>query len=173
MSDVEIDCGCCTLRPFRASDAESVAKHANDRDVWLNLRDRFPYPYLREHADAYITYASSKVPPTSLAICVDGPAVGSISLVLGTDIERVNAEIGYWLGRPYWGRGIVSAAVKGMTQYAVKQFKLTRVFAVPFVRNPASSRVLEKAGYVREALMRQSAIKDGVVEDQYLYAWYA
>jgi RimJ/RimL family protein N-acetyltransferase len=85
----------------------------------------------------------------------------------------VNAEIGYWLGKPYWGRGITTAALKGATPYACRQFGLTRVFAIPFVHNVGSIRALEKAGYVREGLMKQSAIKDGVVQDQYLYAWYA
>jgi len=170
---MKIDCGACELRPFQADDAPSIAELANDRDIWLNLRDRFPYPYELAHAEAYFAHVSKQNPPTSLVISVEGRAVGSISLKLGSDIERVNAEIGYWLGKPYWGRGIATAALGGMTQYALKEFKLTRVFAVPFTRNPASTRVLEKAGFIREGLMRQSAIKDGIVEDQYLYAFYA
>lgn len=168
-----IDCGVCELRPFQSGDAPSIASLANDRDIWINLRDRFPHPYEITHAEAYIAHVSKLEPPRSLAISVETRAVGSIGLILGSDIERVNAEIGYWLGKPYWGRGILSAALGAMTQYAIKEFKLTRVFAVPFVRNPASSRVLEKAGFIREGLMKQSAIKDGIVEDQYLYAFYA
>jgi RimJ/RimL family protein N-acetyltransferase len=170
---MKVDCGVCELRPFRPDDAPSIAELANDRDIWINLRDRFPHPYELSHAKAYIVRVSKQNPPTSLAISFAGRAVGSISVILGSDIERVNAEIGYWLGKPYWGRGILSAALGAMTQYAIKEFKLTRVFAVPFVRNPASSRVLEKTGFIREGLMKQSAIKDGVVEDQYLYAFYA
>jgi RimJ/RimL family protein N-acetyltransferase len=170
---MKIDCGMCELRPFQSADAPSIAELANDRDIWINLRDRFPHPYDLAHAETYITHVSKQNPPTSLVISVGGRAAGSISVKLGSDIERVNAEIGYWLGKPYWGRGIVTAALGGMTRYALKEFKLTRVFAVPFARNPASSRVLEKAGFTREGLMKQSAIKDGVVEDQYLYAFYA
>ena len=163
----------CVVRSWEAGDVSSLVAHANNRRIWINLRDRFPHPYEITHAEAYIAHVSKLEPPRSLAISVETRAVGSIGLILGSDIERVNAEIGYWLGKPYWGRGILSAALGAMTQYAIKEFKLTRVFAVPFVRNPASSRVLEKAGFIREGLMKQSAIKDGIVEDQYLYAFYA
>lgn len=170
---MRIDCGICVLRQFQASDAPHIAALANERDIWINLRDRFPHPYELAHGEAFVARAAAQDPPTSLAICVDERAVGGVGLILGQDIERVSAEIGYWLGKPYWGRGIMSAALSASTQYAVQQFGLTRVFAIPFVDNIGSIRVLEKAGYVREGLMKQSAIKNGVVRDQYLYAWYA
>jgi len=161
------------LRPWRRGDEEALVRHANNRNVWRNLTDRFPHPYLREHAEAFIAFSEKQETPTNLAICVDDRAVGSIGITPGTDIERVNAEIGYWIGKPYWGRGIGSAALRGMTRYAIEQFRLTRVFAIPFVENTASIRVLEKVGYVREGVMRRSAIKDGRIRDQYLYAFYA
>lgn len=173
MSTFVIDCGTCALRPFRAGDAEDLAAVANDRDIWINLRDRFPHPYRREHADAFIAHCASQEVATNFAICLDDRVVGGIGITPGTDIERVNAEIGYWLGKAYWGRGIVTAALVGLTRHAIAQFRLTRVFAIPFIDNAGSIRVLEKAGYVREGLMKQSAIKDGVVRDQYLYAYYA
>jgi RimJ/RimL family protein N-acetyltransferase len=170
---MQIDCGSCRLRTLRATDAESLARHANDRDIWLMLRDRFPHPYLLEHAHAFIEHAAQHDPPLNLAIAVDDNVVGMIGLTPGTDIERVNAEIGYWLGRQFRGRGILTAALPAATRYAVERFALTRVFAIPFVHNPASIRVLEKSGYIREGVMRQSAIKDGTVHDQYLYGYYA
>ncbi|HJQ19689.1 MAG TPA: GNAT family protein [Gemmatimonadaceae bacterium] len=168
-----IDCGPCALRPWRLDDAEALADVANEREIWMQLRDRFPHPYTRAHADGWVQHAVTQQQPTDLAIAVDGRAAGGIGITLGSDIERVNAEIGYWLGKRYWGRGIVSAALRAMTRYAIEEFSLTRVFAIPFVENAGSIRVLEKAGYVREGLMKQSAIKDGVVRDQYLYAYYA
>jgi RimJ/RimL family protein N-acetyltransferase len=170
---MRIDAGPCVLRPFRATDVDALVEVANERDIWLNLRDRFPHPYRREHAEGWIAHSEQQETPTNLAICVDGRAIGSIGVVPGTDIERVNAEIGYWIGKSYWGRGIMTAALRAMTRYAIAQFSLTRVFAVPFVHNVGSIRVLEKAGYVREGLMKQSAIKDGVIRDQYLYGYYA
>jgi RimJ/RimL family protein N-acetyltransferase len=170
---VKIDCGICVLRKFESSDTPLIAQLANDRDVWLNLRDRFPHPYELAHGEAFVASAAKEDPPTNLAVCVDNRAVGSVGIILGKDIDRVSAEIGYWIGKPYWGRGITSAALHAATEYAITTFQLTRVFAIPFTHNLPSIRVLEKAGYVREGTMKQSAIKDGVVQDQYLYAFYA
>ena len=103
---------------------------------------------------------------------LDYEAVGGLTLVPGHDIERVSVEIGYWLGRALWGRGIVTDAVRAATGHAFAALDARRVFAVPFADNVASHRVLEKAGYVREGTMRRSAIKDGVLHDQQLYAAY-
>lgn len=170
---MKIDCGICVLRKFESGDTPLIAQLANDRDVWLNLRDRFPHPYELAHGEAFVSAAAKEDPPTNLAVCVDNRAVGTVGIILGKDIERVSAEIGYWIGKPYWGRGITSVALKAATEYAITTFKLTRVFAIPFAHNLPSVRVLEKAGFVREGLLKQSAIKDGVVQDQYLYAFYA
>jgi RimJ/RimL family protein N-acetyltransferase len=148
----------------------SLTIHANSRDIWLNLRDQFPHPYTAEDAEAWVKFASSQAQPTSLAIEVDSEAVGGVSLKLHDDVERVSAEIGYWLGQRFWSRGIMSAAVRAVTEYGFEQFSLTRVYALPFVTNVASHRVLEKAGYAREGLLRRSAIKDGIVLDQVLFA---
>ena len=112
-------------------------------------------------------------PETVFAIVVDGNAVGAIGFVLQKDVDRVSAEIGYWLGEPYWGRGITSEALAAVTQYAIENYELTRLFAVPFSANVASIRVLEKAGYALEGRLRRSAIKDGQIVDQVLYAFIA
>jgi [ribosomal protein S5]-alanine N-acetyltransferase len=167
---MELICASCTLRAFRPSDAASLARHANDRRIWLNLRDRFPHPFAVEDAERYIAAVVERQRLTSFAIAVHGEAVGNVSLRPGDDVERLSAEIGYWLGAAHWGRGIMSDAVRAATAYAFTELGLVRVFAVPFARNPASSRVLEKAGYEREGLLRRSAIKDGEILDQHLYA---
>jgi ribosomal-protein-alanine N-acetyltransferase len=167
---MELQCGVCVLRPWRESDAAAITPHANDRDVWLNLRDRFPHPYRTTDAIAYIRSVASQAPPLSFVIVVADDPAGAIGLRLGEDIERCSAEIGYWLGRTYWGRGIMTAAVRTVTKYAFDSLGLLRVFALPFTENAASIRVLEKAGYVREGRLRSSAIKAGRVRDQYLYA---
>jgi RimJ/RimL family protein N-acetyltransferase len=93
--------------------------------------------------------------------------------MVGEDIARQTAEVGYWIGREFWGRGIMVEAVRAATQYGFDVLDLVRVFAVPFVTSTRSSRVLEKAGYVREGLMRRSAVKEGRILDQYLYAAYS
>jgi len=167
---VELRAPECTVRNYTFDDAPSLARHGNNRSIWLNLRDRFPHPYTEAVAREYIAYNQTIERPVSFAIEVDGEAVGGISLRPGTDIERRTAEMGYWLGEKLWGRGIATAAIKLLTQYGLEECDLDRIFAVPFVHNVASCRALEKAGYEREALMRKSAIKDGVVLDQYLYA---
>jgi RimJ/RimL family protein N-acetyltransferase len=169
---MEITCGSCLLRPLGPDDAATLALHANDRDVWLNVRDRFPHPYGLSDAEAYIATVAAQPVQTSFGIIVDGVAAGSIGLMPGSDIERYSAEIGYWLGRPFWGRGITTEAVRAVTLYAFAHLRMHRVFAVPFAHNKASRRVLEKAGYTLEGVMRRSAVKDGVLLDQLLYAAY-
>ncbi len=159
----------CTIRSWRHSDAGSITCHANDRDIWLNLRDMFPHPYTRDDAEAYLTVVTNRMPETGFAITIDGSAVGSVGMKLGTDVERASAEIGYWIGREYWGRGVVSEALTLATAHAFATLPLNRIFALPFARNTASCRVLEKAGYQRQTLLRASAIKEGLVLDQWLY----
>jgi RimJ/RimL family protein N-acetyltransferase len=160
----------CTVRSLCLADAPGLAHHGNNRKVWVNLRDRFPHPFTEQHGVEYIEYTLSKPDPTSFAIDVGGEAVGGISLHVGTDIERLGAEIGYWIGEDFWGRGIMTEAIRLVTDYAFSELDLVRVFAVPFVGNAGSCRALEKAGYVREGIMLRSAIKDGRILDQYLYA---
>jgi [ribosomal protein S5]-alanine N-acetyltransferase len=161
----------CTVRSYQPDDAESLALHANNRAIWKNLRDGFPHPYSVENGRAFIERALDAFPQTNFAICVDDKAVGGIGYVLHSDIERISAEIGYWLGEPFWGRGIVSEVLKAVTEYAIQTHDLRRVFAVPFAHNIGSARVLEKAGFTLEGRMRSSAIKDGVVLDQFMYAY--
>ena len=116
---------------------------------------------------------STTSPVTIWAIEVDGAAVGGIGLERLTDVERVSAEMGYWLGQEYWGRGIVTDAVRAVSEQSFRLFDLTRIFALPFADNPGSIRVLEKAGFVVEGRLRQSAIKDGRLRDQLMFARYA
>jgi ribosomal-protein-alanine N-acetyltransferase len=153
-------------------DVESLVRHADNRKLWINLRDRFPHPYRTQDAERFLDHASRTRPATVWAIEVDGQAVGGIGVEPLSDVERVSGEIGYWLGEQYWGRGIVTDAVRGVTSHAFRAFDLTRIFALPFADNTASIRVLEKAGYVLEGRLLRSAIKDGVIRDQLMYAAY-
>ena len=160
----------CTVRSYRPGDASSLARHGNNRRVWQNLRDRFPHPFTEAEGAAYIARVLASDDETSFAIDVGGSAVGGISLHPGADIERVGAEIGYWVGEDFWNRGVATAAIELLAEHAFSARGLVRLFAVPFATNPASCRALEKAGFQREGLMRQSAIKEGRVLDQYLYS---
>ena len=161
-----------TIRPWAVADAESLQRHANNREVSIQLRDRFPYPYTIDHARTFVGWVTKQEAPTVWAIEVDGEAAGGIGIELHTDVERVSAEIGYWLGKAVWGRGVATEALIAVTTEVFKRFDLTRLYAVPFADHVASVRVLEKAGYVREGHLRQSAIKDGTIRDQLLFAAY-
>ena len=163
----------CEVRSWRASDLDSLVRHANNRKIWLNLRDAFPHPYRRADGQSFIRTMRRRQPETAFAIAVDGEAAGGIGFVLHPDVERVSAEIGYWLGEAFWGRGIVTEALVAVTRYAIDTHGLTRVYALPYARNAASCRVLEKADYALEARLRRSAIKDGVIIDQMQYAFIA
>lgn len=160
-----------TVRSWRAGDADALVRHANNRKIADNLRDRFPFPYTKKDAREFLRTARRQAPETFFAIDVDGSAAGGIGFVLQTDVDRVSSEIGYWLAEPFWGRGIVTEALVAMSAYAIDRHGLTRLYAVPFADNAASSRVLEKAGYHLEGRLRRSVIKNGVVLDQLQYAF--
>lgn len=162
----------CTIRPWAATDAESLQRHANNRRVSIQLRDRFPFPYELQHARTFLAWIAQQPSPTVWAIDVNGEAAGGIGVELHGDVERVSAEIGYWLGETHWGRGIATEALRAITAEAFERYEITRLYAVPFADHMASVRVLEKAGYVLEGRLRQSAIKDGKIRDQLLYATY-
>jgi ribosomal-protein-alanine N-acetyltransferase len=160
----------CLVRQWRLDDAEALVRHADNINVARQLRDRFPHPYTRANASIFLKAATSAAEPSNLAIEVDGEAVGAIGYVPGIDVERYSAEIGYWLGEGYWGRGIVTEALLLVTEHVFATANLLRLFALPFADNAASTRVLEKAGYLREAILRSSSVKYGQPRDQALYA---
>jgi RimJ/RimL family protein N-acetyltransferase len=161
----------CIVREWRLDDALSLAMHANDRRISLNMRDAFPHPYTAADAAAFLAIAVSMQPRTWFAVTVDGEAVGGIGYTLHGDVERVSAEIGYWLGAAFWGRGIMTAALRAVTTYAFREHpELRRIYAVPYVTSIASAHILEKTGYRLEGRLRQSVIKDGHVLDQFMYA---
>ena len=168
---MQLSLNTCVVRSWRTSDAEPLARHANNRKIWINLRDAFPHPYTARDARDFIRSVVRRTPETLFAITVSDEPVGGIGFVLHQDVERVSAEIGYWLAEPFWGRGIATEALAAVTRYAIETHALTRIYAVPFAWNAASCRVLEKAGYVLEARLRNSAIKDGQLIDQMQYAY--
>ena len=161
----------CTIRDLRLSDAEALAKHANNRNVSINLRDRFPYPYTIEDAKSFLEHVVAQEDPEKIfCIDIDGSLVGTIGLHRGEDVHRHTAEFGYWLGEEFWGRGIMSEVIPAFVDYCFKEFSLTRLFAMPHSSNPASARVLEKAGLVFEGRLRKNVLKAGQILDSLLYA---
>jgi RimJ/RimL family protein N-acetyltransferase len=168
---MEIVLSRCWLRPFREGDQASIVRYANNRRVWLNLRDAFPHPYTQSDADAWVRRVAGQAPSTHLGIEAASEVVGSIGLTLREDVHRRSGEIGYWLGEPFWGCGLMSEAVRAFTAYTLATFDVCRLYATVFEWNPASARVLEKAGYSLEGRLRKSVFKDGHTIDQLLFAY--
>jgi len=159
------------LREWQLSDAASLAENANNINVWNNVRDYFPHPYSEKDGKEFIKSVLEKPKPTTdRAIVVDGRAVGGIGFVLQKDVERISAEIGYWLGEKYWKRGIMTEAVRQMTAYAFTHLSLHKIYAPIFDFNIASQKVLQKAGFTREAILKQAAIKNEKIIDLHYYS---
>ena len=159
-----------SIRPWRTGDLESLVRHANNKAIWLNLRDRFPHPYTRTDAEEFLDRAASAEPQIFFAIDHEGQAVGGIGIDPAEDVERVSGELGYWVGQQFWGQGLATQAAREMTTYCFDTLNLHRVWAGVFARNQASIKVLEKLGFRREGLLKESIIKDGRLESQIIYA---
>ena len=160
----------CTIREWRADDAADLARHANDSDVAANLRDAFPNPYTVDDAHMFLACIINDQPMINFCLDVGGRAAGEIGLRLGSDIHRRTAEFGYWLGRAYWNRGIMSEAVRAFSDAAFEAFDLRRLCAEPFANNRASARVLEKAGFILEGRLKNNVVKAGQLLDSLIYA---
>lgn len=161
----------CTVRSWRWGDRDAIVRHANNRNVWLNLRDRFPHPYTHSDARNWLDMVVGIKPETNFAIAIDDEAVGGIGYTVQPDVGHRSAEIGYWLGEEFWGRGIATEALIAVTEHAFStNDNLCRLYAHVFEWNPASARVLEKAGYVFEGRLRKSVTKNGQTIDQLMYA---
>jgi ribosomal-protein-alanine N-acetyltransferase len=158
------------IRDWTKADADSIVRYANNRKVAMWLRDRFPHPYTRRDAEGFLTAVSQQNPRVAFAVAVQTEAIGGIGLEIGRDVHRFTAELGYWLGEPFWGRGIMTEAVKLFTPWAFEQFTLHRIYANVFAGNEASVRVLEKAGFACEGRLRASVFKNGQILDQFIYA---
>ena len=167
---MEIKLATGVVREFRPGDEESLARFANDRRIWRNLKDAFPHPYTLDHARAWVALNQGDPKPHHFAIAVDGQVAGGIGLEFKPDIWRYSAELGYWLAPAYWGRGIMTGALRAVVDYAFATFDLNRLWAGAFDWNPASIRVLEKAGFVFEARLTKSAYKDGEFVDELIFA---
>lgn len=168
---MELKLSRCTIRELRLTDAESLAKHANNRKVSIMLRDRFPYPYTIQDARNFLERATSEANPERIfCIEIGGGAVGTIGIHVGEDVHRLTGEIGYWLGEDFWGRGVMSEVVPVFVNYCFEKFALKRISAKASSNNPVSAHILEKAGFAFEGRLRSDIIKDGQILDSLLYA---
>lgn len=159
------------LRPYEVGDEEAIAANGNNKRVWQTLTDDFPYPYSIFDAENWIAYNSNLYPHQNLAIIVDGEVVGGVGLIPRTGIFRFSAEVGYWLGEGYWGKGIATEALKQFIPYCFQHFELNRLEARVFDNNPASNRVLEKNGFQFEGIQKHACYKSGTFYDIHLFAF--
>lgn len=158
------------IRSYELSDLEALVKYANNIKVSQLLRDQFPYPYTRFDAEAWLMEACNQYTETNFAIANNQELIGAIGINPQEDVNRFSAEIGYWLGEPFWGKGIVTDAVKTFTKYVFENFDLNRIFANVFEGNFASEKILMKTGYQKEAVLKKAVFKNGKFLDQYIYA---
>jgi [ribosomal protein S5]-alanine N-acetyltransferase len=157
------------LRDWTFSDASSLAKYANNRKIWLNMRDGFPYPYTEKDGLSWIHIAMARS-GIAFAIADEVEAIGAIDFRRQTDVYRKSAEVGYWLAEPFWGQGIATQALSLLVSYIQASYDLVRLYACVFDWNPASARVLEKAGFKLEGRLAKAVFKNGVLVDELLYA---
>lgn len=161
----------CALRSWEWADAEPLQRHANNRKVSRNLHDFFPSPYTMLDARRWLARCLSAAMETAFAIEVDGEAIGGIGFVLKEGPASRSAELGYWLGEQYWGRGIAADCTRALSAYVFDRYPdICRLYAQVFPWNTGSMRVLEKAGYSQECVLKKAALKAGEVIDIVQYA---
>ena len=161
-----------SIREWKPEDAENLAKALNNKKVQDNLRDGLPFPYTVEDAEAFITAASAedKKKTFSWAITVDDEVVGTVGVFRKDNVHRLTAEIGYYVAEEYWGKGVMTEAVKQACKYIFDNTDIVRIFADPYHFNIGSCRVLEKAGFQFEGVLRKNAIKNGQLTDMKMYS---
>ncbi len=160
-----------TLRNWEESDSEDLARIANNKKIFDNLRDVFPHPYSIEDARKYISIFKESDPKSIVfAIEVNGKVCGNVGAFIKDDVYKKSAEIGYFLAEELWGKGIMSSAVKKVVEYVFRNYDVMRIFAEPFARNTGSRKVLEKAGFELEGILKKSVFKNNIFEDSCMYA---
>lgn len=158
------------LRSINKAAPEEIQKLANNHAIAVNLRDAFPYPYTVEDAVTYLELAANGVLGHVFGIYDNDTFVGCCSLIPQNDVYRINAEIGYWIGEPYWGRGYATDAVRQCLKFAFEELNLLRVYANIYEYNIGSMKVLEKVGFEKEAIIKSSIMKEGKIFDEHLYS---
>jgi RimJ/RimL family protein N-acetyltransferase len=160
------------LRSLDKNDSQQITSLLNNKKIWDNLKDYIPHPYTLNDANFFIDLVLKESSPNqSFAIIKDDSELcGIIGLVKQDDIHRMTAELGYWIGEPFWGNGIATKAINLITNYGFSEMKLERIFAGVFDFNKPSMKALEKNDYKLEGIFRNSIIKNDIIRDEYIYA---
>lgn len=158
-----------TLRPWNTDDVDNLIKYGSNPNITRFMSDGFSNLFTPERAKAFIEFANTGNNRLYRTIDIDGEASGGIGVMLQPDIYCKNAELGYWLAEPFWGQGIITSAIKLIVVEAFQTFDINRIFAVPYSNNPASHRVLEKAGFKLDARHEKKVFKNGEYLDELVY----
>ena len=158
------------LRPLHDGDKEDLAQFANNRKIWDNLRDLMPHPYTIENAAFFINLTKQEHTQMIFAIEYDGQFCGVNGLTAQVDVNKKSAEIGYWIGEPFWNKGIATEAVKLITDYGLNQLNLVRIYTGVFEYNISSMKVLEKCGYKKEGVFEKAILKNGQIWNEHRFA---
>lgn len=157
------------IRNLTYSDVESIVKYANNHNVSKFLRDTFPFPYTKEDAKRWIEFVLSDNSHLSFAIADKNELIGGIGVMLNYDVNRFTAEIGYWLGEPFWNRSITTKAVKTFCKFLFENYSFNHLTASIYEGNIASMKVIQKAGFVLEGVLRKNVFKENKFLDQHIY----
>ena len=162
----------CKIRKWELTDARDLATALSNKKVQNNLRDGLPYPYTEQDGKEYISLMLDADDKNTFAFAVtaDGKVIGSIGAFRQDNIHRQTAEFGYYIAEEYWGKGIMTEAVKQLCDYVFTHTDIIRIYAEPFAYNIGSCRVLEKAGFKCEGTLRSNAVKNGKVLDMKMYS---
>jgi ribosomal-protein-alanine N-acetyltransferase len=158
------------LRKWQAGDERSLQLQANNNNISRYLFDRFPYPYTLADAENWVAMHYDQSPVTNFSIVINEQVAGAVELKSEQDIHYKTFTLGYWLGQDHWRKGIMTEAVNLITNYAFHNFDIIRIQAIVNDNNPASMRVLEKAGFQKEGILKNAIVKNGEVMDEHLYA---
>jgi [ribosomal protein S5]-alanine N-acetyltransferase len=158
------------LRKWDISDLDNLVKYANNFEIAKNLTNQFPHPYTKESGEGFIAMTLQHSPTRIFCIDYNGEAIGAIGIHPQLDIFCKNAELGYWLAEPFWGKGIMSKAILQIVDYGFANFDITRIFARPFNTNVGSQKALEKTGFVLEAKLEKTIFKNDTYLDEWIYA---
>ena len=157
------------IREFQLADLKSLVKYANNYKISKYMRDSFPYPYTETNALNWIELTKANNSTLSFAIANEVEVIGGIGAFPQNDVHRFSAEVGFWIGEPFWNQGIISKSLRAFCNYLFSNYEFNRLFANVFEGNDASKRVLEKTGFVIEGTLRKSVTKENKFVDQYIY----
>ena len=162
----------CKIRKWKLTDAKDIAVALSNKKIQDNLRDGLPYPYSEQDGIDFISsmLSANEDETFAFAITLDDKVIGSIGVFRQQNIHRQTAEMGYYIAEEYWGKGIMTDAVKQICEYVFKNSDILRIYAEPFAYNIGSCRVLEKTGFQYEGTLRNNAVKNGKVIDMKMYS---